>query len=126
MCALVTGVQTCALPISEAVALAQRSGINAATLNTALAGGWADSTLLQIFVPRMTAPVEQPLGTVATMLKDVENIAALSRATGTELAGLDGVLASYRAAAAQGQGSAHLSDHVPIARPQRPGPRQPT
>src|SRR3546814_6914718 len=53
--------------IAEAVALAQRSGINAATLNTALAGGWADYTLLQIFVPRMTAPVEQPLGTVATM-----------------------------------------------------------
>src|SRR3546814_3029557 len=94
MCALVTGVQTCALPISEAVALAQRSGIDAATLNTALAGGWADSTLLQIFVPRMTAPVEQPLGTLATMLKDVENVAALARATGTEMAGLNGVLAS--------------------------------
>ncbi|WP_459615493.1 NAD(P)-dependent oxidoreductase [Bordetella sp. 2513F-2] len=106
--------------IAEAVALAQRSGIDAAALRTALAGGWADSTLLQIFVPRMTAPVEQPLGSVATMLKDVENVAALARATGTELAGLNGVLASYRAAAAQGLGPADLSDIVRVAWPERP------
>jgi len=108
--------------IAEAVALAQRSGIDAAALNSALAGGWADSTLLQIFVPRMTAPVDQLLGTVATMLKDVENVAALARATGTELAGLNGVLASYRAAAAQGLGAADLSDIVRVAWPERPGP----
>jgi len=112
--------------IAEAVALAQRSGIDAAALNTALAGGWADSALLQIFVPRMTAPVEQPLGTVATMLKDVENVAALARATGTELAGLNGVLASYRAAAAQGLGPADLSDIVRVAWPERPGARPDT
>jgi 3-hydroxyisobutyrate dehydrogenase-like beta-hydroxyacid dehydrogenase len=106
--------------IAEAVALAQRSGIDAARLNTALAGGWADSVLLQIFVPRMTAAVEQPLGTVDTMLKDVENVAALARATHTELAGLNGVLASYRAAAAQGLGPADLSDIVRVAWPERP------
>ena len=110
--------------IAEAVALAQRSGIDAAALNTALAGGWADSTLLQIFVPRMTAPVDQPLGSVATMLKDVENVAALARATDTELAGLNGALASYRAAVAQGLGSADLSDIVRVAWPERPTPHK--
>ncbi|MCD0505166.1 NAD(P)-dependent oxidoreductase [Bordetella petrii] len=108
--------------IAEAVALAQHSGIDAAALNTALAGGWADSTLLQIFVPRMTGPIEQPLGSVATMLKDVENVAALARATDTELAGLNGVLASYRAAAAQGLGTADLSEIVRVAWPDRPAP----
>lgn len=106
--------------VAEAVALAQRSGIDAAALNTALAGGWADSPLLQIFVPRMTGPIERPLGSVATMLKDVENVAALARASNTELAGLNGVLASYRAAAAQGLGSADLSDIVRVAWPERP------
>ena len=62
------------------------------------------------------------LSTVATMLKDVENVAALAHATGTELAGLNGVLASYRTAAAQGLGSADLSDIVRVAWPERPGP----
>lgn len=40
----------------------------------ALAGGWADSVLLQTFVPRMLAPPDESIGSVATMLKDVDNI----------------------------------------------------
>ncbi len=106
--------------IAEAVALAQYNGVDASILNTALAGGWADSVLLQTFVPRMTAPVERPLGTLSTMLKDVENVAALATQSHVCLGGLDAVLASYRAAIAQGLGASDLSDIVRVAWPDRP------
>jgi len=106
--------------IAEAVALAAHSGMDASVLNSALAGGWADSALLQIFVPRMTAPVDQPLGAVATMLKDVENIAALAQETGTDMRGLRAVLDSYREAARQGLGPADISELVRVPWPERP------
>ncbi|KAA0890891.1 NAD(P)-dependent oxidoreductase [Pusillimonas sp. ANT_WB101] len=107
--------------IAEAVALAQKSGINASILNTALAGGWADSVLLQTFVPRMTGPIDRPMGTVSTMLKDVENIANLAAESGVSLRGLDAVLASFREAANQGLGSADLSEIVRVAWPDKAG-----
>ncbi|GAA5235866.1 NAD(P)-dependent oxidoreductase [Verticiella sediminum] len=107
--------------IAEAVALAQHSGIDASALDTALAGGWADSTLLQLFVPRMTGPSSAPLGAVATMLKDVENVAALAAETGTRMRGLDGVLASYREAKARGLAGQDLSEIVRVPWPQKPG-----
>lgn len=107
--------------IAEAVALAEHSGIDASALNAALAGGWADSALLQIFVPRMTAPVGEPLGALATMLKDVENVAALAQETGTTMRGLQGVRDSYREAARQGLGQSDLSELVRVPWPERPG-----
>ncbi|OWT66190.1 NAD(P)-dependent oxidoreductase [Candidimonas nitroreducens] len=106
--------------IAEAVALAAHSGMDASVLNGALAGGWADSALLQIFVPRMTAPAGQPLGALATMLKDVENIAALAQQTGTDMRGLRAVLDSYREAARLGLGPADISELVRVAWPERP------
>lgn len=60
--------------ISEALRLALRGGIDAARLPQALQGGWADSTLLQLFVPRMLDGVEKPLGASSTMLKDLNNV----------------------------------------------------
>ncbi|AUL15877.1 NAD(P)-dependent oxidoreductase [Bordetella bronchiseptica] len=115
-----TIVATTVNAIAEAVALARHNGIDAAALDTALAGGWADSVLLRIFVPRMTAPVDQPLGALQTMLKDLENVAALAAASGTQLRGLQGVLDSYRTAAARGLGPGDLSDIVRVAWPERP------
>lgn len=103
--------------IAEAVALAQKNGVEASILNTALAGGWADSVLLQTFVPRMTGPIDRPLGTVSTMLKDVENVATLADKSGVSLRGLDAVLASFREAAGQGLGCADLSEIVRVAWP---------
>jgi len=100
--------------IAEAIALAQHSGINAAHLNTALAGGWADSTLLQIFVPRMTAPIGKPLGSVSTMLKDIENVAALANETGTPMHVLQAVRHSFQIAAKQGLAAADLSEIVRV------------
>lgn len=106
--------------IAEAVALAQHSGIDAAGLSTALAGGWADSTLLQTFVPRMVAPVNQPLGSVATMFKDLNNITALAHKTGASLRVLTAVRQSFQAAIDQGLAQADLSEIVRVPWPAKP------
>ncbi|HUG58080.1 MAG TPA: NAD(P)-dependent oxidoreductase [Candidimonas sp.] len=106
--------------IAEAVALAQHSGIDAAGLSTALAGGWADSTLLQTFVPRMVTQVTQPLGAVSTMLKDVNNVAALAQSTGTSMRVLDAVRESFQTAVDQGWAQADLSEIVRVAWPEKP------
>jgi 3-hydroxyisobutyrate dehydrogenase len=67
--------------IAEVLNLARRAGVGAARLPQALAGGFADSLPLQIYGPRMAAPAGgEPMGEVATMLKDVENVFELARA----------------------------------------------
>lgn len=68
--------------LAEAARLATNAGVDAARLPEALAGGFADSKPLQIFVPRMVnAQHEPPLGHVYTMLKDLDSVAELSRNT---------------------------------------------
>lgn len=71
--------------IAEAVALASDNGVDAARLHQALAGGWADSTLLQVFVPRMTSMDPVLSATVGTMLKDLNTIAALAAKNDTAM-----------------------------------------
>jgi 3-hydroxyisobutyrate dehydrogenase-like beta-hydroxyacid dehydrogenase len=66
--------------ISEALRLALRGGIDASRLPAALQGGWADSALLQLFVPRMLETPEQSLGASTTMLKDLKNVQAFASA----------------------------------------------
>jgi 3-hydroxyisobutyrate dehydrogenase len=68
--------------LAEAARLATNAGVDAARLPEALAGGFADSKPLQIFLPRMVAGQhEPPLGHVYTMLKDLDSVGDLSRAT---------------------------------------------
>lgn len=67
--------------LAEAARLATNAGVDAARLPEALAGGFADSKPLQIFLPRMVAGQhEPPLGHVYTMLKDLDSVGDLSRA----------------------------------------------
>jgi 3-hydroxyisobutyrate dehydrogenase len=70
--------------IAEAVRLAQNAGIDAARLPEAFAGGFADSIPLRLFVPRMASGVhEPPIGSAASMVKDLEAVVALAAETGT-------------------------------------------
>ena len=70
--------------LAEATRLAVNAGIDAARLPEALAGGFADSKPLQLFVPRMAKGLhEPPLGHAHTMLKDLDSVHALAKATGT-------------------------------------------
>ena len=75
----------CAMAVlAEATRLAVNSGIDANRLPEALAGGFADSIPLQLFVPRMVQGIHSPpLGHIATMLKDLDTVADVAQTTST-------------------------------------------
>jgi len=75
----------CAMMVlAEATRLAANAGIDAARLPEALAGGFADSIPLQLFVPRMVQGIHSPpLGHIATMLKDLDTVVEVAHATST-------------------------------------------
>lgn len=75
----------CAMTVlAEATRLAVNSGIDARKLPEALAGGFADSVPLQLFVPRMVQGIHSPpLGHIATMLKDLDTVAEVAQDTST-------------------------------------------
>jgi 3-hydroxyisobutyrate dehydrogenase len=71
----------CAMAVlAEATRLASNAVIDAGKLPEALAGGFADSIPLQLFVPRIHSP---PLGHIATILKDLDTVADVAQATST-------------------------------------------
>ena len=73
----------CAMAVlAEATRLAVNAGIDAGRLPEALAGGFADSIPLQLFVPRMVQGIHSPpLGHIATMLKDLDTVVDVARTT---------------------------------------------
>lgn len=114
-----TIVASTVLAIAEAVALAQRNGIDVARLPEALAGGWADSRPLQVFVPRMVQAHEHSIGALSTMLKDVETVAAVARAAGLPMPLTSTVQQVLRIAAGMGLADAELSSVVCVMQPDR-------
>ncbi len=80
-------IAACAMVvISEATRFAVDVGIDAARLPEALAGGFADSIPLQLFVPRMANNTDLPaIGAVSIILKDLDTIADVARAHATPL-----------------------------------------
>jgi 3-hydroxyisobutyrate dehydrogenase len=75
----------CAMAVlAEATRLATNAGIDASRLPEALAGGFADSIPLQLFVPRMVQGIHSPpLGHIATILKDLDTVIEVARDTST-------------------------------------------
>ncbi len=72
--------------ISEATRFAVDVGIDAARLPEALAGGYADSIPLQLFVPRLANDEDQPaVGPVSILLKDLDTIVDVARQHATPL-----------------------------------------
>ncbi|AOI42111.1 2-hydroxy-3-oxopropionate reductase [Burkholderia oklahomensis EO147] len=113
--AIVTATVTA---IAEAVGLAQASGIDAARLAEALAGGWADSVLLQTFVPRMTGGGHPPIGALKTFQKDVDAIADAARDAGAVMPVAATVQQVLRLGAAMGLAHADFAAFIDIVRPQ--------
>ncbi|MER1966259.1 NAD(P)-dependent oxidoreductase [Castellaniella sp. GW247-6E4] len=104
-----TIVATTIAAIAEAVGLARDAGVDPARLAEALGGGWADSTLLQIFVPRMTQPPPPVQAGLDTMLKDLDTVAALARAQGSAVPVAAAAGQSYRLASRRGLGPQDVS-----------------
>jgi len=60
--------------LAEAIVLAEGAGLDAAKVPQALAGGLADSNLMQRFYPRMVKREFAPQGYVRQLLKDLEMV----------------------------------------------------
>lgn len=106
-----------AMLIAEAVSLAEKSGVDASLLASALAGGFADSLPFQILAPRMAKGEFEPVQwKVATLLKDLDTAVKLAREAdaGAPMAALADQL--MRTFAAQGNAQRDLSSVVELYR----------
>ncbi len=91
--------------VAEAVALAERAGVNAEQIPAALAGGRANSRILQEFGAKMARRDFAPTGRLDNMLKDLDGVQALARATLTALPATAIVAEIHRALVAAGLGT---------------------
>ncbi len=71
--------------IAEATKLAEDAGVAAEKIPAALAGGRADSALLQEYLPRYANRDYTPTGRIDNMVKDLDAVQALARTTGTAM-----------------------------------------
>ena len=90
--------------VAEITALAKRAGIDAAKIPPALAGGRADSRILQEFMPRMAANDRTRSGRIDTMVKDLDAVAEFARACGAEIPCATLAAEIHRTLVAQGMG----------------------
>jgi len=90
--------------VAEATQLALEAGIDAVRIPEALAGGRADSMVLQEYMPKMVARDFVPAGTVRVILKDLETVAELAQETGTAMPITKLVTELHRLLVAKGHG----------------------
>lgn len=105
--------------IAEAVGFAERNQIDLDRLAPALTGGWADSRLLQVFVPRMIRAHADSIGALSTMLKDVDAVIAAAQRSAAPMPLTAAVQQTLRIAQALGLGEAELSAVVSVVSPDR-------
>src|SRR3954462_818456 len=82
--------------LAEACMLAEAAGIDAARIPACLAGGHADSTLMQQVYPRMAARDFVPRGYARQMLKDLEMVNELAAKLHAPLPMMAEALSLYR------------------------------
>jgi 3-hydroxyisobutyrate dehydrogenase len=100
-------VSACFATMAEAMRLAERAGLDAARVPEALAGGYADSLLLQRAWPRMLArDFVPPAGYAFQLLKDLDLVAGVARASGVATPITSQVQTLYRLLVARGHGQA--------------------
>jgi 2-hydroxy-3-oxopropionate reductase len=97
------------LALGEAVVVAERSGIDLATLLDLLGGGYAGSRLLETRKRRFVEHDHSPSGPVKYLVKDLGFAAAAADATGTAVAGLPAVRAAFEELVAAGLGDQDLA-----------------
>lgn len=90
--------------VAEAIALAERGGVAAERIPAALAGGRADSRILQEFGAKMARRDYSPTGRLDNMLKDLDGVQALARRTKTSMPVTAAIAEIHRAFVAGGQG----------------------
>ena len=90
--------------LAEAIRLGEKLGIDVARLPNCLAGGFADSAMLQRIAPRMVKrQYDPPTGTVRIVVKDLDLVHQMSRRTDTPMPMSKLAAEIYRIWVAQGQ-----------------------
>lgn len=92
--------------VAEAVRLAEAGGVDAGRIAAALAGGRADSRILQEFGPKLAARDMTPTGRIDNMLKDLEAVQAFAAAARLPLPLTGAVTELHRQLVAAGLGPA--------------------
>ncbi|CCA91500.1 MULTISPECIES: NAD(P)-dependent oxidoreductase [unclassified Novosphingobium] len=100
------------LAVAEAVRFAEAQGVDAARIPAALAGGRADSRILQEFMGKMAVRDFTPTGRIDNMLKDLETVqsAAMDKRLAMPLTSLAADL--HRMLVAAGLGSSDSAEYV--------------
>jgi 3-hydroxyisobutyrate dehydrogenase len=89
--------------MAEALALAERAGIDAARLPECLAGGFADSALLRRIYPQMQERrFEPPLSYARQLLKDMRFVKEFAHGLGLDLPVVEAAAAQYATYVGQG------------------------
>jgi 2-hydroxy-3-oxopropionate reductase len=94
------------MAVAEATRLALDAGVDAAAIPRALAGGRADSAILQEFMAKMAAHDYTPTGRLDNMVKDLNAVQDLARSTGTAMPLTAAVAEIHRLLTAAGFGAA--------------------
>lgn len=106
--------------VAEATILTEACGLDPALVREALAGGFADSKILQIHGARMAAEAYIPGGRAATQLKDLRLALALAESSGVCLPHLNDTAARYDRLVARGHGDLdHSALHKLLLEEQR-------
>ncbi|WP_347456203.1 NAD(P)-dependent oxidoreductase [Acinetobacter thermotolerans] len=96
--------------IAEAVALADRAGVDTTLLAPALAGGFADSKPFQILAPRMATHTFEPVQwKVQTLSKDLNNAVQLAATHNLNIPVASQALSQLKAHQAEGYAEADLA-----------------
>lgn len=90
--------------VAEALTLAEKAGLEPRLVQKALAGGFADSKILQVHGSRMISRTYTPGGKVITQLKDLQLAQRLAHQLALQLPHLESVITRYQTLVAQGEG----------------------
>lgn len=90
--------------VAEAVKLAEAGGVDPTKIPTALAGGRADSRILQEFMAKFAARDFTPTGRLDNMLKDLDSVQAFALKTKTPLPLTSAITDLHRVFIAMGLG----------------------
>ncbi|MBB3165371.1 NAD-binding protein [Rhizobium laguerreae] len=90
--------------VAEAVKLAEAGGVDPAAIPAALAGGRADSRILQEFMAKFAARDFSPTGRIDNMLKDLDSLQAFALKTKTPLPMTGSVVEIHRLLCTAGLG----------------------
>lgn len=100
--------------VAEALTLARRAGVDPARVREALAGGFADSRILELHGRRMIEGNFKPGGKAVTQRKDLAQALALAETLGLELPATSLNMALYDRLIAQGGGELDHSALVQV------------